>query len=757
VQERRTETDARGTASSVPAPARVPLPEPGHVGQLLALQRSAGNQAVSALLSRQPADTAAALVPDAQMDADVEFICAKLKEQILTADEEQEIVDVVRRWADSDTDALIRGQESQGQLDRFVLKLKVRAITRSTARSAFFFETTVNAFDTLFHELEDERLAEFRRLLLRSRRYAGAGPESDPSENVWSTVGRQELIGMFGMMKGLSTGLASVGDVAAWAALKQANMYLLPFGQKIDDPGKMADWIGKQLDISGDFLFEGEFTGGEELFLGQNAASIGTVGGSVIWNLVMLHGGSGAGSTGAGMLPQGMKALDLVSKFKGVDDALTSMGDYLLRMQEKGKLTRDDLLADDEFKIECFKLAGAVVGAIGGGLGATGDTAKAVQVAMEKLALVFKAGELGAKLGEISQLLMDDSLEPAAQRAAVGKLVMELVSDAFSIVGDKAAAADKARAEAQHAQMRFNERTLDVIPALPLETEAGASQEGRAQPGIDEFGMLDLDVVDGPPLELDPGATQDVASQPDDYGMVDLAEAAPEQQPAGDTDPGATQAGGGGGGGGGGAGAAGAIPTGHVETVPDLRAAQKLYMDWVTRDPSREVEIMTHADGRVFVVQGSPGEGVMVAEVARRLGVKQGDLASARHYHNPYDPSAPGMTGGVGKRGKSDLAVQVPSVGDLNIFAKAARRAGKPYRSEINYHLPDGRLGQTTVVVTPNGPDSATYSFWVRRGPTKGLRASFTTAEQAQGYWLEIVFGSGTPSDTSMPAVPAKR
>ncbi len=529
--------DRRAQRREIAAPEALPEPAPAapHAAPaelVLSLQRSAGNQAVGAMLAREPegaAATATAPVPEteAQMDADVNLIASKLQEQILTASEEQSIVDLVRKWADVDTDAIIRGEHSAGALDRFIFKLKVRVVTRSTARSAFLFDTSVNVFDTLFHELEDGRLTEFRGLLVRSNKYAGAGPESEPSENVWATVGRQELIGLFGMMKGLSTGLAGVGDVAVWAAVKQANMYLLPFGQEIKDPDKMADWIGKQLDISGDAIFEGEFTQGEELFLGQNAASIGTAGGSVIWNLVMLHGGSGAGSAGAGMLPQGLKALDLVSKFKGVDDALTSMGDYLLRMQEKRQLTRDHLLGDDEFKIECFKLAGAVVGAIGGALGATGDTAKMVQVAMEKLALVFKGGEIGAKLGEISQILMDDTLQPAAQRAAVGKLVMELVSDAFSIVGEKAAGADKATAEARSAQMQFNERTLEVIPALPLETEPGASQEGRAQPGIDDFGMLDLDVIEGPPLELDTGASQDPAAQADDYGMVDLPEAEP--------------------------------------------------------------------------------------------------------------------------------------------------------------------------------------------------------------------------------------
>ena len=167
--------------------------------------------------------------------------------------------------------------------------------------------------------------------------------------------------------------------------------------------------------------------------------------------------------------------------------------------------------------------------------------------------------------------------------------------------------------------------------------------------------------------------------------------------------------------------------------------------------------LMTHADGRVFVVQGTAGEGVETWKVAKQLGVDPKDLTSERHFHNAYDPAAAGQAGEVGRSGQGPLAVQVPSVGDLRVFEKAARAAGKPYRSEINYLLPDGSLGQTTVVVTPDATGNATYSFWVRRGPTKGLRATFGTPEAAQGYWLDIVLGSQRPSDTAMPPVPAKR
>ena len=108
-------------ALTEPAPA---APHATPAGLVLSLQRSAGNQAVGAMLSREPdgaAATATAPVPEteAQMDADVNFIAAKLQEQILTASEEQSIVDLVRKWADVDTDAIIRGEPRSPETPAF--------------------------------------------------------------------------------------------------------------------------------------------------------------------------------------------------------------------------------------------------------------------------------------------------------------------------------------------------------------------------------------------------------------------------------------------------------------------------------------------------------------------------------------------------------------------------------------------------------------------------------------------------------------
>ena len=157
---------------------------------------------------------------------------------------------------------------------------------------------------------------------------------------------------------------------------------------------------------------------------------------------------------------------------------------------------------------------------------------------------------------------------------------------------------------------------------------------------------------------------------------------------------------------------------------------------------------MTHADGRVFIIQGSAGEGVSKWIVAKQLGVDANDLSSERHFHNAYDPAAAGQPGEVGRSGQGPLAVQLPSADDLGLFERTARAAGKPYRTEINYLLPDGSLGQTTVVVTPTPPAERPSPSGSAAAPRRacGPRSPQPAKHRATG--------STSCSATSAPATP---
>jgi hypothetical protein len=194
---------------------------------VISLQKTAGNARVCRLLAggdddalpgqvtvgrrlwraaSAPEKAAVSAEAEEQMRADVDFIVAKLQEELLTASEEQLIVARIERWDEADHRALVdQGAHGTPHLDRLLFLLKTRVFTRSTA-SSFWIEQSANAFDELWRELEDDRLSAFRRLVGRSEKHATSGPASGPTENFWSTMGKQEAMGALGIVKGLVMG-----------------------------------------------------------------------------------------------------------------------------------------------------------------------------------------------------------------------------------------------------------------------------------------------------------------------------------------------------------------------------------------------------------------------------------------------------------------------------------------------------------------------------------------------------------------------
>jgi hypothetical protein len=152
------------------------------------LQRSAGNRAVAQLVQ---GDARTPALDEAAIDRDVETIAGLLKQQALWASDERRIVSIFERH-----------QGTPG-LDRLIQKLKAKVLVRATARSAWQ-DTWVNAWDTLFYELEDGRLETFRSIVASGSKHAAA-PGGANTENFFSTLAEQEAIGMMGAVKGLST------------------------------------------------------------------------------------------------------------------------------------------------------------------------------------------------------------------------------------------------------------------------------------------------------------------------------------------------------------------------------------------------------------------------------------------------------------------------------------------------------------------------------------------------------------------------
>lgn len=524
-----TDQQAREEPAAAPLLTRVAAPE-----HLMALQRTAGNQAVARMLQRAAAATAepaAEALLEARVEEDVEKIVALLRQQVLWAGEEAEIAAIVERYADDDLMASARAGEPLGTpgLDELILKLKLRAFTRATARSGFM-DTTVNAWDTLWYELSDDRLERFKRAVAKSREHgARLGPDGANSENFWETMGEQEAIGLLGAAKGLSAGLAGLLDLGGWAMTKQANMVLDPVGQligtdiKLDAPN-LAQEVGEGFDFMGDALFGKEqFSQGESLLLGMNAAQIGNLGGGIIWSLTMAGAGgqAQAGSQAKALLT----ALDVLGKIKSVEDTATSMLVYLEAKRKQGPITWDALRDDPLFWLECTKLASAIASAVALGVTDEAGASSTLKKVLETASPYLKGGQIAAKVARIVQILNDPSKPPEAKEREAGQIVGELIAEAFDLLAGKAAELDAEEAKAAQAAKAASEdrkraagRAIADALAAPDPFAAAASASasdtipldpGRAPDDQSEmphmrFGEVDLDPVPegAAPLEI---------------------------------------------------------------------------------------------------------------------------------------------------------------------------------------------------------------------------------------------------------------
>ena len=122
------------------------------------------------------------------MRSDVDRIAAILKQQMILEADERAILAIVAKWAGADEHyRAISGYEGTDYLDRFLVQLKMQTYTRSTARS-LWVEQTGLVFDDLWHELEGERLGEFRALLARSRRESTSGPTMERAPSAFDEV-----------------------------------------------------------------------------------------------------------------------------------------------------------------------------------------------------------------------------------------------------------------------------------------------------------------------------------------------------------------------------------------------------------------------------------------------------------------------------------------------------------------------------------------------------------------------------------------
>ena len=168
------------------------------------------------------------------MKQDVEEVVAAIRQRWVNEDDETKALRRVQKWASWDDAYRARtGYQGSDYLDKFLSSLKSRTYPQRTARAAWVEQWT-NAYDELWHELEDDRLEAFKSLVAASKR-EGTGP-GERMESAWSYVGKREAAGALGIIKAGGTTLGGLADTGLWAAGVQR------------PEGGVAGYLGAQFD-----------------------------------------------------------------------------------------------------------------------------------------------------------------------------------------------------------------------------------------------------------------------------------------------------------------------------------------------------------------------------------------------------------------------------------------------------------------------------------------------------------------------------
>ena len=438
--------------------AEVPLPEPVTAEEettladrTLELQQQHGNAAVMRMVQGSPAaqgllqrEAAAAEAPEkASADAfekrmlheDVAQIVEYLRMQMLDAVWEKRIVDIIKNWRDNDR---LHGAAGTPMFDHGLFLLKTTVFTRRTART-LWIETYVNAYDTLWAELEDERLDEFKSIIGESKQ-GTEGPESE-NENYAKDLAKQEGMGFFAAAMAMGKGLAGIGDLIVRTGSTALGHEVNPkWAKAIEESGKEAgfDVFGAEYLSAEDLIKRGmpkeeaERLAGEKLFFGMNAAEVGKVGGSFIWKLVEMA---------KGPIKEIKTALKVPKLLFKVEDSFTEINERIEQLEKEEKeVTAGTFVRDGKIRSACFEIAVALVELAIELTGEEGGTEEAAEVVKKSVLEAASEGGLEAiktvlettdKLAKLVDIVTDPDKKPDERDKELFELFMDVFADAF--------------------------------------------------------------------------------------------------------------------------------------------------------------------------------------------------------------------------------------------------------------------------------------------------------------------------------------
>jgi hypothetical protein len=379
--------------------------------------------------------------------------------------------------------------------------------SRRTARSGWI-EQWMNAYDTCWHELEGDNRTEFSALVARSGKHGTAGPETEQEESLYSVLGKQEAMGVWGTLKGLGLTLSGVADVAIWAAWKQTGqplgLILEQYGVK--DASKapaLTPYLSKNYDevakLMGDAM--GVDPSKDQTLFGQSSYEIGEFGGKIVGALTMA--GASVGTAGEAVMG-GAKVMTVLGAVKGVEDSGGAIAARVTELRKrKPPPGLGEMLTDEVLLLEAASMLANALGAASG----AGDAAPALAKAFKGFGLVVDAAQLAPAVAKAWKDYNDPELakDPEKRDAALRDHAANILGTVLSTIGTKHQEAVEARAEKSMAdadaafQERYNAR------GEAGDGGGGGSIGGGGDP-FDRSGPSDLG--GGEVLEPHPGGHQ---------------------------------------------------------------------------------------------------------------------------------------------------------------------------------------------------------------------------------------------------------
>lgn len=602
----------------------------------------------------------------AQMDAGIDNIVRILKQGTPDSGDQTRLLEEVRKWErkDHELSAQDRGGRRTPMLDHFLSRLKARAYSRSSFRSLWQDQYAI-AYDTLWYELRGYWLEEFKRVVKQSETQSTKGAESKDVENGAALIAKQEAMGLWGMLKGMGTGLVSIAGPEA------------------------AQYIGGQFDETAHILFGHEWDSSEPLVFGMNAGQIGTAGGDVIMQLVMLARSAGA---------KGGKVLQLINnleKFKKAQQVLAALGGIQgMLMATKGimqviqakreagqEITAKTLIDDPVFVNQVVML---VSSGIGTAMAIKGAPASAQQALIHaRVGVLLGTLQITASISELAQIAQSNDSE-IEKELAYGRVLAGLIPQLVSLViagHGQAQVRKDAKAERQQqaqgkaaavAKARQEAEVKPKPPATQAETQTGthtdAGQKGMSKP--------DLNVAAAKPTNTE---IEQARQKVTDVHQARMADEVTNRLVPRDASPVVADV------------AAGqreplyhAPKQGSVtvgEPHASLPAAQALY-DRVILETggNREVGIWHHPDTGDYIVRLGQPTTVNPPRDTTWQGVQ--------HFHS----------------NKADVPLwRMPSGADVSELAGRAMGQQRTMTELVEYPLPNGKRGRAAYTVTPDG------------------------------------------------------